>query len=173
MYNIVYKLRFTTLYLVVLIFLLLAFKEFPLLFEISSGVMFTPWTIVSGLVYVLRDFSQREINHWVWLPMLTGVAISWYLSPEYGIAVIMGGLLGAFSDWLIYTFVKKPFHERILLSAMVSGPMDTIGFFLSFDMLHVMPGVSIFNWPTVIIGSLSKIVAGITLYYYYRKIIYK
>ncbi|MGE3479713.1 MAG: hypothetical protein AB7G80_09620 [Dongiaceae bacterium] len=167
--NFFYNLRYTALYMGVLIGLLIAFKEYPLLIQVSSGVLFTPWTIISGLVYVLRDFSQREIGHWVWIPMLIGVLISWYFSPQYGAAVIIGGLFGAFSDWMVYTFTKKPFHERILLSAIASGPMDTIGFFLSFDLLQVMPGVSIFNWPTVIIGSLSKILAGFALYFYYKK----
>ena len=161
--------RWTLAYSASVIGLLFAFKYYPFFIELSPGVTFTPWTIAVGVLFVLRDYCQREIGHWVWGPMLVAIFLSWAISPEYGLAVIIGGISGAMADWAVYSFLKKPFHQRILISSLFSGPADTIGFFLSFDLLSVMPGISIFNLPTVIIGSLSKVAAAVFLWAVYRK----
>lgn len=149
--------------------LLAAFRFYPALIELFPGVLFTPWTIAAGALFVLRDYCQREIGHPVWIPMALGILLSWIFSPEYGLAVITGGFAGALTDWLVYTLTRKPFAQRVLFSSLVSGPADTFAFFLAFDLLNVLPGTSIFNLPTVLIGSLSKILAAVALYLMYRR----
>ena len=42
----------------------------------------TPMAVVTGLVLVVRDFAQREIGHWIFIPLVIAIAASFYTSPS-------------------------------------------------------------------------------------------
>jgi hypothetical protein len=131
-----------------------AVPTFPIPPELGGG-MFQPLAIVTGLVLVVRDFAQRELKHWIFGAMIVGLALS-SLTSWITIVVASGAafLVSETVDWAVYTFMKRPLSERILLSSVVSAPLDQIVFIWLASL--VVPGI--FAWGTVITGILSKLV---------------
>ena len=120
-----------------------------------------------GAWFVLRDFSQREIGHYVFIPMAAGIVVSTAMNASLGLANFLAVATSEILDWAIYSFTKKPFHERILLSSLVSAPVDTLIFFSLFDWLEIIPGVSIFNWGTIVLGIIAKLIAALLVWGHY------
>jgi hypothetical protein len=57
-------------------------------------------------------------------------------------------------DWLVYTFSKRPFRSRVLLSSSISVPLDSAVFLWL---------VGSFAWPLLAIQIASKMAACIVL----------
>ncbi len=115
---------------------------------------------VVGLIYVLRDFTQREVKHWVILAMLIGCLISYGLAEQDAAIASLGAFAaGELIDWSIFTFTRKPLSQRILLSSLVSAPVDS---FVNLYLLHQ------FNWPSMIIMIIVKALGVIGLWYLWR-----
>lgn len=161
--------KYTAFYLLSILLVNGLFKYYPSIINISETIQFTPWTLLVGGWFVLRDYSQREIGHYVFIPMICGVIIAAIISPAIALAALLASGTSEFLDWLIYTISKKPFYKRILLSSLISAPADTLIFFSAFDYFQIIPGVSIFNWPTVMLGILSKLTAAIIVYLAHKK----
>lgn len=120
----------------------------------AGGGLFQPLAIVTGLVLVVRDFAQREMKHWVWGAMIAGLLLSTLTS--WITIVVASGLAFLVSetvDWAVYTFVKRPLSQRILLSSAASAPLDQV-VFIGLASL-VVPGI--FAWGTVLTGIASKL----------------
>lgn len=80
-----------------------------------------------GLIYVTRDFAQREIQHRVIFAMLIGCALSYiFAEKEAALASVAAFIVGESIDWAIFTLTKKPLSQRILWSALVSAPADSV-----------------------------------------------
>lgn len=163
------KLKYTALYLASILLVSILFLKFPLIVPITQTVSFSPWVLLVGFWFVLRDFSQREVGHYVFLPMGIGVGLAALLNPAYAAASGIAAAVSEFMDWLVYTFSKKPFHERILISSLVSAPVDTLVFLYVFDMLGVVPGLTLFNIGNILVGSISKLLAAIFIWHKYKK----
>ncbi len=119
-----------------------------------GGGMFQPLAIVTGLVLVVRDFAQREMRHWVWGAMLTGLALSTLTSwIQIVVASALAFLISETVDWAVYTFSKRPLSQRIMISSAVSAPLDQV-VFIGLASL-VVPGI--FAWGTILTGILSKL----------------
>lgn len=85
--------------------------------------------VVVGFVFVLRDYAQREIGHKVLLAtLLAGVVTYFMVSPDIARASITAFVLSEMADWAIYSFTKRPLQSRILISSLVSVPLDTLAF---------------------------------------------
>lgn len=107
---------------------------------INSGFVYLPaWTLFSqrisvadafvGLIYIVRDFAQREMQHYVFIAMLIGAFLSFILaSPSVAIASVSAFLVGEIIDWAVYTFTRRPLSSRLLWSACLSAPLDTAVF---------------------------------------------
>jgi queuosine precursor transporter len=162
------KYKYSLAYLASILFASLLFKFYPLIITVAEGVQFSFWTLWIGAWFVLRDYCQRELGHFVFIPMITGVLILIVIDPSLAIASLLASSASELADWAIYTFTKKPFHQRILISSLVSAPVDTMIFFAAFDYFEIIPGVSVFNWAAVALGVLSKLVAAVVVYYWYR-----
>lgn len=162
------KYQYTIFYLISILTVTIGFKYYPMLITIGDGIQLSGWSILVGTWFVLRDFSQRELGHYVFIPMVIGVMIASLLSPALGIAAILASSASEFMDWLVYTVTKRPFHQRIIISSLVAAPVDTLIFFSAFDYFQVIPGVTIFNWGTVALGILSKLAAALFIYWYYK-----
>jgi uncharacterized PurR-regulated membrane protein YhhQ (DUF165 family) len=122
--------------------------------EYLGGGAFQPLAIVTGLVLVVRDFTQREIKHWVWGAMIVGLALS-TLTSWITIVVASGAafLISESVDWAVYTFSKRPLSQRIMISSLASAPLDQVVFIWLAS--FVVP--DIFAWGTVLTGIASKL----------------
>jgi queuosine precursor transporter len=104
--------------------------------------MFTaiaPWTtpfgdlylanIVVGAVFVLRDYAQREVGHYVLAFTALAGAITYVMvDPAIAIASVTAFMLSEMADWAVYSFTRKPIQERILISSLFAVPLDTLAF---------------------------------------------
>jgi queuosine precursor transporter len=124
------------------------------------GVLIMPGDIVVGSVYVMRDFSQREIKHYVILAMLIGSILSYWLAdPTVAFASVSAFLAGEFIDWAIFTFTGKPLSQRLLWSSAISAPIDSAVF------LHFM---NLLDWADFNMMNLSKMLGILAVWYLWR-----
>jgi queuosine precursor transporter len=85
--------------------------------------------VIVGFVFVLRDYVQREIGHKVLLAtLLAGLPVWYFAGPGLAIASLVAFTLSELTDWGVYSFTKRPLQSRILLSSMLSVPVDTFVF---------------------------------------------
>ncbi len=85
--------------------------------------------VIVGLVFVLRDYAQREIGHKVLLAtVLAGIPVWYFAGPGLAIASMVAFALSEMTDWAVYSFTKRPLQNRIILSAMIAVPVDTLAF---------------------------------------------
>lgn len=119
-----------------------------------GGGQFQPLAIVTGLVLVVRDFAQREIGHRVLAAMLIGLAFSTMTS--WIVVVVASGaafLISELVDWAVYTLVRRPLSQRIMISSTLSAPLDQMAFIWLAS--FVVPGI--FAWGTIVTGIASKL----------------
>ena len=85
--------------------------------------------VIVGLVFVLRDYAQREIGHKVLLAtLLAGLPVWYFAGPGLAVASMVAFALSEMTDWAVYSFTKRPLQSRILLSSMIAIPIDTLVF---------------------------------------------
>lgn len=97
--------------------------------ELPGGDLWSPVALIVGFVFVIRDFAQRRVGHHVLWAMLVGIAISWYMaSPALALASAGAFAIGELADWALYTFTKRPFSQRILVSSLLGAPLDSFVF---------------------------------------------
>ncbi|SHN70599.1 VUT family protein [Desulfovibrio litoralis] len=137
-----------------------AFGIVPLL-SLPNGELWSPVALLVGFVFILRDYAQRAVGHWVVAAMLIGGIISWFMAtPQIALASITAFLIGEFMDWSVYSFTKRPFSQRVLLSSIVSTPID------SFVFLYM---VGIFSIPSLFMMTISKLLGACIVYFIARK----
>jgi len=119
-----------------------------------------PMAFLVGVVFILRDYAQSEIGHYVILLMLIGCIISYFMaSPFVAVASASAFIVSEFMDWLIYTAVKTQFHKRVFYSSFIGVFVDTVIF---------LPMIGLFSWGAVLIMWLSKMVIAIGIFIYYE-----
>jgi hypothetical protein len=85
--------------------------------------------VVVGCVFVLRDYAQREIGHSVLLATAAGGVITWFMvDPVIAAASITAFILSESADWGVYSFLRRPLSQRILISSLIAIPLDTLAF---------------------------------------------
>ena len=85
--------------------------------------------IVVGFVFVLRDYAQREIGHSVLAATAVGGVLTWFMvDPVIAVASITAFVLSAMADWGVYSFMRRPLSQRILISSLIAVPLDTLAF---------------------------------------------
>lgn len=128
----------------------------------SKGVSLHPLTIVTGLVFVLRDFVQRRMGQRVLIVMGLGIAWAFYYAwPVIAIASGIAFAVSEFADWALYTFTRYRLSTRILLSSAVAAPIDTTIFLFGADLavqlqLGEPAGTMLHpaNWVVFVIGKM-------------------
>jgi|CXWL01.1.fsa_nt_gi uncharacterized PurR-regulated membrane protein YhhQ (DUF165 family) len=167
--NNIKRYKYSLLYFVAVIGVSALFNYAPMLVDLGGGASFSLWALVVGFWFVLRDFSQRELKHLVLIPMGAGLGFAVFINPVLAVATAISSGASELIDWALYSIIKQPFHRRILISSLVSCPIDSFLFFAAFDFFHVIPGVSVFNWISIVAASLSKLLAAIVIFWVYRK----
>jgi uncharacterized PurR-regulated membrane protein YhhQ (DUF165 family) len=159
------RLRFVYLYLFLIPFVNWSFAHVPTI-PMPDGGLWAPMALVTGLILVFRDFAQREVGHYVFIPLLLGIAISFEMAgKEIAIYSALAFAISEFVDWCIYSFTKKPFSSRIMLSSAVSAPLDTTVFFMGANI--VAPGI--FNWSTILTSIASKLLGAYLVFLFIRR----
>lgn len=97
-------------------------------FSLFGGSL-SPADVMVGFIYLLRDFAQREIRHYVVIAMVVGSVISYFMaSPEIALASVSAFVVGEMIDWAVFTWTKRPLSKRLILSASISAPFDSAVF---------------------------------------------
>lgn len=136
------------------------FTVVPLI-EMGGGDKWPPVALIVGLVFVARDFAQRYVGHWVIVAMVVAAVISYFMAdPFVALASVTAFVISEFADWLVYSFTKKPFAQRILLSSIIATPLDTVVF------LGILGYLSA---PAVLAMVASKFVGAIIVWYLVRR----
>ena len=115
-----------------------------------SGVGIPPAIFVFGFVFVFRDYAQRAISHYVLIFMAAAAVVTYWLAgPAIAMASTTAFLVSELADWAIFTITKRPFAQRILLSSLVSVPVDTGVFFYALGILDM---------PSLVMGIIIKMI---------------
>ena len=94
-----------------------------------AGSTMTTADFAAGSIFVVRDFAQREIKHYILIAMLIGGGLTYLLvNHTLAIASISAFLVAESIDWSIFSFTKKPLSERLIWSSMLSCPADSYVF---------------------------------------------
>lgn len=135
-------------------------------FGAEHAIIFNPLTIATGMVFVVRDFVQREMGHRVLILMALAIGWSFYYSfPAIALASGIAFAISETSDWLIFTFTKYRLSTRILLSSALAAPIDTTVFLFGADLAQQSQGhppgemFTAANWVFFIIGKMIGAVA--------------
>jgi len=121
------KYKMTAAYIAAIVLVNIGFVYVPLV--PVGGEMFPPMSLVVGVVFILRDYSQREIGHHVLAAMGIGAALSYLMADPYvALASLVAFLISELVDWYVYTFTGWPLGQRILLSSAISTPIDSAVF---------------------------------------------
>jgi uncharacterized PurR-regulated membrane protein YhhQ (DUF165 family) len=145
-------------YVVSIVALNLGFSYVPML-DLGFG-MFSPMAVLAGVVFVLRDYGQREVGHYILLGMAAGALLSFALAdPFVAYASVAAFVVSELADWVLYTVTKKPFYQRVILSSVVSTPIDTLVF------LYLIDGVTV---GTFVLMVAAKMVAAGAIWMVYR-----
>lgn len=131
------------------------------LVELPGGDLWSPAALVVGFVFVVRDFAQRRVGHHILWAMLAGIIISWFMaSPQLALASALAFALGELVDWAFYTFTKKPFSQRILISSIFGAPLDSLAFLWL---------IGIASFTSVMVMSFSKLFGAILVYWLVKR----
>jgi uncharacterized PurR-regulated membrane protein YhhQ (DUF165 family) len=146
-------------YVLSILALNLGFSYVPMI-ETSIGLL-SPMAVLAGVVFVLRDFAQREHGHWVLAGMAAGAALSYILADPYvATASVAAFAISELADYALYTITKKPFKDRVLISSLVSTPVDTAVF------LFLISGLTL---GTFLLMVAAKLLAAFAIWFYYRR----
>jgi uncharacterized PurR-regulated membrane protein YhhQ (DUF165 family) len=86
-------------------------------------------TVLVGAVFVLRDYAQRQIGHYILLATLLAGILTWFMvDPALAVASITAFFISESLDWAVFSFTGQPLQRRILTSSLVSVPADTLAF---------------------------------------------
>lgn len=142
-------------YILSILLVNMMFTWIPLI-ETPLG-MLSPTALVVGAVFVVRDYAQRAVGHWVLAGMAVGAVLTWLLAdPFVAYASVLAFVSSEITDWLLYTFTKKPFYQRVLISSLLSTPIDTAVFLFFIDQFHA---------GTFVLMVISKLVAALIIWY--------
>lgn len=103
--------------------------EFTPALKIGADLAFNPLSLMVGLIFIARDYAQRAIGHWIFIAMGIALALTLGLSgPALAFASGAAFLISEIADWAVYTYLGRPFSERVLISTLIAAPIDTLAF---------------------------------------------
>ena len=151
--------KYTFFYILSIALVNVGFMYVPLIPFFDT--MYPPMSIVVGLVFVLRDFAQREIGHKVIGAMVVGAILSYFMANPYiAFASLLAFAVSEAFDWIVYSFTKRPLEERIVLSSLVSTPIDSALFLYMIGNFSLLATVTMF---------ISKMLGALAIWYWLKK----
>ncbi|WP_421695530.1 hypothetical protein [Aestuariivirga sp.] len=85
--------------------------------------------VVVGFIFVLRDYAQREVGHYILFATAAAGVLTWFMvDPAIAVASITAFILSETADWGVYSFLRRPLSQRILISSLFAIPLDTLAF---------------------------------------------
>jgi uncharacterized PurR-regulated membrane protein YhhQ (DUF165 family) len=123
------KYKYALSYIATVVAINMAFAYIPPI-VLFDGTIFTIGSVIAGLVFVARDFAQREVGHKVVLLLMAAAGLLSYLlaDPFVAIASITAFAISELSDYIVYSKYKGDFNKRVVVSSLVSVPIDTAVF---------------------------------------------
>jgi queuosine precursor transporter len=154
------RFKYTILYVALIVAVNYAFTVVPLV-RLPDGTMWPPVALAVGFVFVLRDFAQREIGHKVLLAMLIGAVLSFFMAgPAVAAASVAAFLVSELADWAVYSYTKRPFSQRILLSSTLGAPIDSLVF---------LGGIGFLSAAGVVAMTVSKLLGALIVWWLVRR----
>ena len=154
------RIPYTALYIVLIAFVNWAFVVADPI-RLPGGVIWPPMTIFVGFVFVVRDFAQREIGHYVLGAMGIGVVLSYFMAgPDVALASALAFLISEIADWAVYSFTKLSLSQRVIWSSVISTPIDT---FVFLSML------GFFSVTGAAVMTLSKLLGAVIVWWLIRR----
>jgi uncharacterized PurR-regulated membrane protein YhhQ (DUF165 family) len=148
-----------TIYIALIVLVNYGFSVVPLVPVL--GEMFPPMSLAVGLVFVARDYAQRAIGHRVWLAMAIAGVLSYLMAdPFVAVASVVAFAISEAADWAIYSYTRKPFAQRILISSVVSTPLDSAVFLLM---------IGHFSWLGCLLMTLAKLIGAVVVWHLVRR----
>jgi uncharacterized PurR-regulated membrane protein YhhQ (DUF165 family) len=145
-------------YILTVVLVNVGFSYVPMI-ETPVGLL-SPMAVVVGAVFVIRDYAQRRAGHGVLLAMGVATLLSYALADPYvATASAIAFASAEIADYLVYTLTKRSFRERVLISSLISAPIDTAVFLF---------GINGFTIGTFVLMVLSKLVAAAVIWVMYR-----
>lgn len=95
------------------------------------GLTFPAGAVAIGLTFSARDFMQERYGKygcWGW--MLVASVITFVFNQQLALASFSAFFIAEFSDWMIYTRTKGSLEKRLVLSNLISTPLDSLVFVL-------------------------------------------
>jgi len=149
----------TTVYIIMIVSINVLFARLPIYQVLGNAV--SPMDPVAGMIYLFRDFAQRELGHRIIIAMIIGSLISYFLaSPELAFASISAFIAGELIDWLIFTFSKKPLSQRLIWSSTISAPVDSSIF---------LWGIDRFNLLAAVVMCITKVLGVAVIWWFWRQ----
>lgn len=128
--------------------------------DLGSYGMLSPIAALVGFTFVLRDYAQRSIGHYVVPCMIVACIISFFMADPYvALASATAFAVSEIADYALYTLTKRPFHQRVLMSSAVSTPVDTVVFLWWINALTP---------ATVVLMIVAKLLAAVGIWWYYE-----
>ena len=151
--------KFTIAYIFSIVLINIGFIYVPLIPFFDT--MYPPMTLLVGLVFILRDYAQREVGHKVIIAMLVGALLSYFMAdPFIAVASLVAFMVSETVDWGVYTITDKPLHQRILLSSFISTPIDSALFLYMLGQFSLLATVTMF---------VSKMLAAFIIWHWLAK----
>ena len=133
------KLKYAGIYITTVVAINMAFAYIPpvVLFD---GTIFTVGSVIAGLVFVARDYAQRQVGHKAVLALMAAAGLLSYLlaDPFVAIASITAFAISELSDYIVYSKYKGDFNKRVVVSSLVSVPIDTAVFLAIINHLSAL-----------------------------------
>jgi uncharacterized PurR-regulated membrane protein YhhQ (DUF165 family) len=125
------------------------------------GQSFSTADVLVGVVYILRDFAQREVGGKILYVMIVGCVLSYLLADKLiSIASICSFAVGETIDWGFFTYTRKPFSQRLLTSSAISVPADSLVFLYLINQL---------NLAGFLVMSTAKILGVFSIWLYWNR----
>ena len=133
------KYKYALSYIATVVAINMAFAYIPpvVLFD---GTIFTVGSVIAGLVFVARDYAQRQVGHKAVLALMAAAGLLSYLlaDPFVAIASITAFAISELSDYIVYSKYKGDFNKRVVVSSLVSVPIDTAVFLAIINHLSAL-----------------------------------
>tara|TARA_B100000965_G_scaffold176025_1_gene146824 strand:- start:4792 stop:5262 length:471 start_codon:yes stop_codon:yes gene_type:complete len=151
--------KFSLIYILSIVLVNIGFVYVPLIPLFDT--MYPPMTIAVGLIFILRDYAQKEIGHKVLGAMLIGGLLSYVMADPYiAVASLVAFMVSETVDWGVYTLTDKPLRQRILLSSLISTPIDS-GLFLYM--------IGQFSLTATLVMFVSKMLGALAVWHWLAK----